>query len=54
MARGFMARHAARITCALSGFDRLVLHGLLLPLMVDGWSFSFLTRTNVRSGCSTS
>ena len=52
--KGFMARHEARITCALSGFDWLVLDGTLVPLTVDGWSFNCLTRADVRFGCSTS
>lgn len=46
--KDFIARHGARITCALSGFDRLVFRGTLLPLMADGGMFHFLTRAGVR------
>ncbi len=44
----FIARHAARISCTLSGFDRLVFRGTLLPLMSDSGMFHFLNRTGVR------
>ncbi len=44
----FIARHAARISCTLSGFDRLVFRGTLLPLMPDGGMFNFLCRAGVR------
>lgn len=39
----FITRYAARINCTLSGFDRLVFRGTLLPLMVDGGMFTFLS-----------
>ena len=44
----FIARHAARVSCTLSGFDRLVFRGTLMPLMPDGGMFNFLTRAGVR------
>lgn len=44
----FVARHASLVTCTLSGFDRLVFRGHLLPLMQDGGMFSFLCRAGVR------
>jgi hypothetical protein len=34
--------------CTLSGFDRLVFRGTLLPLMPDHAMFHFLTRAGVR------
>lgn len=46
--KNFIARHAARVSCTLSGFDRLVFRGTLLPLMPDGGMFHFLCRTGVR------
>jgi hypothetical protein len=46
--KNFIARHAARITSVLSGFDRLVFRGTLLPLMANGGMFHFLTRAGVR------
>lgn len=46
--KNFIARHAARITSVLSGFDRLVFRGTLLPLMADGGIFHFLTRAGTR------
>lgn len=44
----FISRHAARVSCTLSGFDRLVFRGTLLPLMPDGGMFHFLNRAGVR------
>src|SRR6266496_263755 len=44
----FLARHAARVSCTLSGFDRLVFRGTLLPLMPDRGMFNFLTRAGIR------
>jgi hypothetical protein len=46
--KDFTARHAARSSCALSGFERLVFRGTLLPLMPDGESFHLLNRAGVR------
>lgn len=44
----FVARHASLVTCTLSGFERLVFRGHLLPLMQDGGMFHFLTHAGVR------
>jgi hypothetical protein len=44
----FVARHASLVTCTLSGFDRVVLRGHLLPLLRDRGMFTFLTRAGVR------
>lgn len=44
----FIAHHAAQVSCTLSGFDRLVFRGTLLPLMPDHAMFHFLTRAGVR------
>ena len=44
----FISRHEARISCTLSGFDRLVFRGTLLPLMPEGGMFNFLCRSGVR------
>jgi hypothetical protein len=44
----FVARHAPFVTFTLSGFDRLVFRGHLLPLMQDGGMFAFLARAGVR------
>jgi hypothetical protein len=44
----FVARHAALVTSTLSGFDRLVLRGTLLPLVRRGGMFAFLTRAGKR------
>jgi hypothetical protein len=44
----FIAHHAAQVSCTLSGFDRLVFRGTLLPLMPDQAMFHFLTRAGVR------
>ena len=43
----FVSRHAAVVTCVLSGFDRLVFRGTLLPLVRDRGMHTFLTRAKV-------
>lgn len=44
----FIARYRPLITSVLSGFDRLVFRGTLLPLMRDGGMFFFLQRAGIR------
>ncbi len=44
----FVARYRPFVTAVLSGFDRLVLRGTLLPLVRDRGMFAFLCRANVR------
>ena len=44
----FVARYRPFVTAVLSGFDRLVLRGTLLPLVREGGMFAFLCRANVR------
>jgi hypothetical protein len=44
----FLARHAARITGVLSGFDRLVFRGTLLPLVRDRGMHVLLARAGLR------
>lgn len=44
----FVARHASLVTSTLSGFDRIVLRGTLLPLVQDRGMFAFLARAGVR------
>jgi hypothetical protein len=44
----FIARYRPLITGVLSGFDRLVFRGSLLPLIRDGGMFFFLERAGVR------
>lgn len=44
----FIARYRPLVTGVLSGFDRLVFRGSLLPLMREGGMFFFLERTGVR------
>jgi len=44
----FIARFRPLITGVLSGFDRLVFRGSLLPLMCEGSMFFFLERAGVR------
>jgi len=44
----FIARYRPLITGVLSGFDRLVFRGTLLPLVRDGGMFFFLERAGVR------
>jgi hypothetical protein len=44
----FVAHHRPLVTAVLSGFDRLVFRGSLLPLMRDGGMYAFLCRAGVR------
>jgi hypothetical protein len=44
----FIARHAAEIIGVLSGFDRLVFRGTLIPLVIRGGMYTFLTRVGVQ------
>ena len=44
----FLSRYRPFVTAVLSGFDRLVLRGTLLPLVRDRGMFTFLCRANVR------
>lgn len=44
----FIARHRSLVAGVLSGFDRLVFRGSLLPLVRDGGMFSFLERAGIR------
>ena len=44
----FIARYRSLVTGVLSGFDRLVFRGSLLPLFRDGGTFFFLERAGVR------
>jgi hypothetical protein len=44
----FISRFADKIIGVLSGFDRLVFRGHLLPLMRDGGMYIFLNRAGVR------
>lgn len=44
----FVSRFKACVTGVLSGFDRLVFRGHLMPLRFDGGMFWFLNRTGVR------
>ena len=44
----FIARYRSLVTGVLSGFDRLVFRGTLLPLVRDGGMFCFLERAGVR------
>jgi hypothetical protein len=44
----FIARFRSLITGVLSGFDRLVFRGHVLPLMQDGGMFFFLEAAGVR------
>jgi len=44
----FVARYRSLITGVLTGFDRLVFRGHLLPLVRDGGMFFFLERAGVR------
>ena len=45
--RQFVARHAEKITGVLSGFDRLILRGHLLPLAHEGGVRAFLASQGV-------
>ena len=40
----FIAHHAAQVSCTLSGFDRLVFRGTLLPLIPDHAMFHLFAR----------
>ena len=45
----FLARYRPLITAVLSGFDRLVFRGFLLPLILDGGMSTFSsTRSRAR------
>jgi hypothetical protein len=44
----FIAQHRGAISAVLSGFDRLVFRGTLLPLMRQGGMFFFLEKAGVR------
>ena len=44
----FIARYRSLVTGVVSGFDRLVFRGSLLPLMREGGMFFFLERAGVR------
>lgn len=44
----FLTRHTPRISCTLSGFDRLVFRGTLLPLVRDRGMHVFLAYAKVR------
>ena len=46
--KSFVARYGSAITATLSGFDRLVFRGTLLPLMMDRGMHTFLHRAGVR------
>lgn len=46
--KSFIARFGSQVTAVLSGFDRLVLRGTLLPLMRRYGMFHFLERAGVR------
>jgi len=46
--KAFVARHASLVTCVLSGFDRLVFRGTLLPLVRHRGMHVFLSRAKVR------
>ena len=44
----FLARHRPSITVVLSGFDRLVFRGSLIPLIRKGGMYTFLQRSGVQ------
>lgn len=46
--KSFIARHASVVTSVLSGFDRLVFRGTLMPLVIDRGMHVFLSRAKVR------
>jgi hypothetical protein len=46
--KSFVARHASLVTNTLSGFDRLVFRGTLLPLVRDRGMYTFLYKAGVR------
>ena len=44
----FLSRHRSLVTCVLSGFDRLVFRGTLIPLVRDMGMYTMLKRSGVR------
>ena len=44
----FIARYRPFLTSVLSGFDRLVFRGTMLPRVIQGGMFTFLTRAGVQ------
>ena len=44
----FVTRHRSLVTCVLSGFDRLVFRGTLIPLVMDGGMYTLLKRSGIR------
>jgi hypothetical protein len=44
----FVARHRSLVTCVLSGFDRLVFRGTLIPLVRERGMHTLLNRARVR------
>jgi hypothetical protein len=46
--KGFIARYGPLVTAVLSGFDRLVFRGTLMPLVRDYGMFHFLQHAGVR------
>ncbi len=46
--KSFIARFGSQVTAVLSGFDRLVFRGTLLPLVRDFGMFYFLQRAGIR------
>lgn len=46
--RQFLSRFADSVSGVISGFDRLVFRGTLMPLVMDGGMFTFLCRSGVR------
>jgi hypothetical protein len=43
----FVARYRSVVTSVLSGFDRLVFRGSLIPLIRDGGMYTFLDRVPI-------
>ena len=44
----FLTRHRSLVTCVLSGFDRLVFRGTLIPLVRERGMHTLLTRSGIR------
>lgn len=44
----FIARYRSAVTAVVSGFDRLVFRGTLLPLVMERGMHTLLSRTGVR------
>ncbi len=44
----FVARFSSQVTGALSGFDRLVFRGTLIPLVRERGRYAFLCRAGIR------